>query len=114
MRKRKKLLPLGIKDQVKTELPALVALEAVGQPWFCDDHLTDMMSLAMVCMVLADKDSEIHQDASRLFLELGKPTLDGERLRPLVGRTSVWLQRQPNGKVERAIDQLLGTHCKAG
>ncbi len=112
MKKRKKLLPLGIKNQVKTELPALIALEAVGQPWFCEDHLTDMMSVAMVCMVLAGKGSEIHQTASQLFIELGKAELDAEVLRPLVGKTSVWLQRQPNGRVERAIDELLGTHCK--
>lgn len=112
MKKRKKLLPLGIKNQVKTELPALVALEAVGQPWFCEDHLTDMMSLAMVCMVLAEPSSEIHDAASKLFVELGKPELDAATLRPLVGKTSVWLQRQPNGKVEHAIDELLGAHCK--
>ncbi|MCB1886695.1 MAG: hypothetical protein KDH20_03710 [Rhodocyclaceae bacterium] len=112
MKKRKKLLPLGMKNQVKTELPALIALEAVGQPWFCDDHLTDMMSVAMVCMVLAEPEGEIHEAASRLFVELGKPELDADVLRPLLGKTSVWLQRQPNGKVERAIDQLLGTHCK--
>ncbi len=114
MKKRKKLLPLGMKNQVKTELPALIALEAVGQPWFCDDHLTDMMSVAMVCMVLAEEGSEIHEAASTLFVELGKPALDAKVLRPLLGKTSVWLQRQPNGKVERAIDQLLGSHCKGG
>ncbi|MCB1955036.1 MAG: hypothetical protein KDG55_05135 [Rhodocyclaceae bacterium] len=111
-KKRKKLLPLGIKNQVKTELPALVALEAVGQPWFCEAHLTDMMSVAMVCMVLAEAGSDIHAAASTLFVELGKEQLDAEVLRPLVGKTSVWLQRQPNGKVERAIDELLGTQCK--
>ena len=105
---KKKLLPLGIKNQMKTELPALIALKAVGQPWFCEDHLSDLMSLAMVCMVIATPGSEVHEAASRLFVELGKSELDAEVLRPLVGRTSVWLQRQPNGKVERAIDQLLG------
>lgn len=112
MKKRKKLLPLGIKNQLKTELPALIALEAVGQSWFTENHLADLMSLAMVCMVLAEPGGEVHEAASALFVELGKPALDLASLRPLVGKTSLWLQRQPNGRVEAAIDQLLGDHCK--
>lgn len=112
MKKRKKLLPLGMKNQIKTELPALIALEAVGKEWFSEGHLSDLLSLAMVCMVIAEEGSEIHGCATRLFVELGKSELDAAALRPLVGLTSTWLQRQPNTKVERAIDELMGTHCK--
>ena len=112
VKKSKKLLPLGVKNQIKTELPALIALEAVGQEWFTENHLTDLLSLAMVCMVIAEDGSEIHGKATALFVELGKDELDREALRPLVGVTSLWLQRQPNTKVENAIDELMGLHCK--
>ncbi len=110
---RKRLLPLGIKNQVKTELPALVALEAIGKPWFCEQHLTDLMALAMVCQVVAEEGSEVHTAACELFVVLSAPQLDGVAIKPLVTLTNSWVQRQPNGKIQAAVDRLMGTVAKA-
>lgn len=106
-KKRRKLLPLGIKKRTTTELPALIALEALGQPWFCEQHLTDLMALAMVCQLASEPESEVHGYACELFELLGQEPLDGERIRPLVVVTNDWTQRQPNGRIQDAIDRLL-------
>lgn len=105
--KKRKLLPLGIKQRTRTELPALIALEALGQPWFCETHLTDLMAVAMVCQLAAKPESEIHALASELFELLGQETLDRERIRPLVVLTNDWLQSQPNGRIQNAIEVLM-------
>lgn len=106
-KKRRKLLPLGIKKRTTTELPALIALEAIGQPWFCEAHLTDLMALSMVCQVAAEPGSEVHVAALELFDLLGKEPLAGPAIKPLVVFTNDWMQRQPNGKIQDAIDRLL-------
>ena len=107
-KKRRKLLPLGMKQSTKTELPALIALEALGKPWFCEAHLADLMSVAMVCQVAALPDSEEHAAANELFELLGQPTLDAAAIEPLVMITNGWIQRQPNGRIQTAIEYLLG------
>jgi hypothetical protein len=107
MKKRRKLLPLGIKKRTTTELPALIALEALEQPWFCEQHLSDLMALAMVCQLAAEPASEIHACAGDLFELLGHEPLDAARIRPLVLATNEWTQRQPNGRIQDAIDRLL-------
>lgn len=104
----RKLLPLGIKKSVRTELPALVALEAIGKPWFCEQHMADLMALAMVCQVAAEEDSEVHAAACELFVHLGAPELDAQVVEPLVVLTNDWMQRQPNGRIQAAIDRLTG------
>ncbi|MBT0963676.1 hypothetical protein [Denitromonas iodatirespirans] len=106
-KKRRKLLPLGIKKRTTTELPALIALEAIGQPWFCEAHLTDLMALSMVCQVAAEPGSDEHVAALELFDLLGKEPLDGTAIKPLVVFTNDWMQRQPNGRIQDAIDRLL-------
>lgn len=106
-KKRRKLLPLGIKKRTATELPALVALEAIGQPWFCEAHLTDLMVLSMVCQVMAEPESEVHAAAVSLLDLLGREPLDGEAIEPLVMLTNDWMQRQPNGRIQDAIERLL-------
>lgn len=110
---RKRLLPLGIKNPVKTELPALVALEAIGKPWFCEQHLSDLLALAMVCQVLAKEGTEEHQAACKLFVELDRLDLDLATIEPLVSLTNAWVQRQPNGKVEAAVERLLSNVRKS-
>ena len=107
MNKRRKLLPLGIKKRTTTELPALIALEALGQSWFCEQHLSDLMALAMVCKLAAEPGSEVHDCASELFDLLGQEPLDGAQIRPLVLATNEWTQRQPNGRIQDAIERLL-------
>lgn len=107
MKKRRKLLPLGIKKRTTTELPALVALGAIGQPWFCEQHLTDLMAMAMVCQLAAEPGSEIHAAAQTLFGLLGQEELDKAEITPLVMAINDWTQRQPNGRIQDAIDRLL-------
>ncbi|MBL8447816.1 MAG: hypothetical protein JNJ44_10435 [Zoogloeaceae bacterium] len=107
MKKRRKLLPLGIKKRTTTELPALVALGAVGQPWFCEQHLTDLMALAMVCQLAAEPGSEVHAAAEALFALLGREELDPSEIAPLVLAVNDWTQRQPNGRIQDAIERLL-------
>jgi hypothetical protein len=102
------ILPLGIKNRTKTELPALIALEAIGQPWFNEDHRCDLMSIALVAQVMTEKESEIHLASAELITLLGPDELSLEPLEPLVVLINDWLQRQPNGRVQSAINVLLG------
>jgi len=108
-KKRRKLLPLGVKKRTTTELPALIALEAIGKPWFCEAHLTDLMAVSMVCQVAAEPGTEVHDAALQLFDLLGKEPLDAKAVEPLLMFTNDWIQRQPNGRIQDAIDRLLAT-----
>ena len=105
--KKRKLLPLGIKKRTTTELPALIALEAIGKPWFCEAHLTDLMAVSMVCQVAAEPGSEVHVAACELFELLGREPLEFSRIEPLVVFTNDWVQRQPNGRIQDAIERLM-------
>jgi len=108
-KKRRKLLPLGVKKRTTTELPALIALEAIGKPWFCEAHLTDLMVVSMVCQVAAEPGSEVHDKALALFDLLGRDPLDAKQIEPLLMFTNDWMQRQSNGKIQDAIERLLAT-----
>lgn len=107
------ILPLGIKNRTKTELPALIALEAIGQPWFTEDHRCDLMSIAMVAQLMVEQGSEIHVLSCELIALLGPDELDVGQLRVVVVTINSWLQRQPNGRVQVAINRLLGRAPKA-
>jgi hypothetical protein len=102
------ILPLGIKDRTKTELPALVALQAIGKPWFTEDHRCDLMSIALVAQLLAVEEKEIHAASCDLIALLGPDDLDIDRIAPLVVAINDWIQLQPNGRVQNAVDRLLG------
>jgi hypothetical protein len=108
---KERLLPLGIKNPVKTELPALIALEAIGQPWFNEGHLADLSAIGMVTQILAAAGSDAHQVATDLLALLATPELDVEEIRPRVVGISIWLNRQPNGRVDAAIRRLLKQEC---
>ena len=82
--KKRRLLPLGIKDPIKTELPALIALEAIGKPWFTETHLSDLLAIALVSQILAVKGSYIDIVAGELIAALQAPELDIDEIRPLV------------------------------
>jgi hypothetical protein len=109
---KNQILPLGIKNRTKTELPALIALEAIGQPWFNEDHRCDLMSIALVSQLMAEKDSDIHVASAELITLLGPDELSLEQLEPLVVMVNTWLQRQPNSRVQAAINVLLGVTPK--
>ena len=108
MNTKKRLLPLGIKNPIKTELPALVGLEAIGKPWFNETHRSDLLAIALVSQVIAPPGSFIYVIADELIALLqGGAELNIDEVRPLVMDMSAWLQVQPNGRVDQAIDQLL-------
>lgn len=105
--KTKRLLPLGMKNPIKTELPALMALEAIGKPWFSETHLSDLLAIALVSQIMAVEGSFIHIIAGELIAALQAPELNIEEIRPLVIDISAWLQVQDNAKVDAAIATLL-------
>jgi len=105
---RSKRLPLGIKNPLKTELPALIALEAIGQPWFCESHRSDLQAIGLVAEILAGEGSEIQHVCRVLLSALEEEEMDVVAMRPRVLTISAWLQKQPNGRVQAAIDRLLG------
>ena len=105
--KKRRLLPLGIKDPIKTELPALVALEAIGQPWFSETHRSDLLAIALVSQIMATEGSYIHIIAAELIAALHTAELNIDEIRPLVIDISAWLQVQDNGRVDTAIATLM-------
>ena len=102
----RRLPPLTSKDRTKTELPALIALEAIGQPWFCAAHRCDLLAIGLVAQRLAPKGSRIHGAAGDLIALLAPDIPNLEALRPLVVEINTWLQVQPNGRIQAAIDGL--------
>ena len=106
---KKRLLPLGIKNPIKTELPALVGLQAIGKPWFNDSHRSDLLAIALVSQAMAPEGSFIHTIAGELIDLLQSSELEIEQVRPLVLDISAWLQVQPNGRVDAAIAALLNS-----
>lgn len=110
---KKRLLPLGIKNQTKTELPALVALEAIGQSWFSESHRTDLLAIGLVSQILAAEGSYIHLIAGELVSFLGAGELNIDEVRPVVMDITAWLQVQPNGRVDEAIEQLLRQEARS-
>jgi hypothetical protein len=104
---KEKLLPLGIKNPTKTELPALVALEAIGKTWFCESHRADLQAIALVSRKLAVEGSYIHLVAGELLSLLESGELDIEQVRAIAVDITAWLQVQPNGRVQAAIDALM-------
>jgi hypothetical protein len=108
-----RILPLGIKNRSKTELPALIALEAIGQDWFNDNHRCDLVAIAMVSQLMSSTTNEIHIVSEELISFLQKPILDKDEIRSSVIKINMWLQKQPNGRVQAAIDKLLGRKPKS-
>lgn len=108
---KERLLPLGIKNPVKTELPALVALEAIGQSWFGEGHLADLRAIALVSSILAEKAGDAQSVAAELIALLEASELDIDEIRPRIVALTIWLQRQSNGRVQAAIERLLRQEC---
>ena len=103
---RLKLRPFGIKDRSKTELPTLIALSAIGQPWFSEFHLADMQIVGMVCEAMEPKDSDVSATAHSLLLALSSEVLDADEVGPSLMELSNWMQRQSNGRIQQALDRL--------
>jgi len=102
---KKRLLPLGIKNPIKTALPALVGLEAIAKPWISENQRSDLLAIGLVSQILAPQESFIYVVAGELIsaLETTEPKID--EIRALVLDISDRLQVQPNGRVQSAIDR---------
>ncbi len=99
------MLPLGIKNRAKTELPALVALSAIGESWFCEQHQTDLLVVALVVQELAPADSLEASCAAELrrLCEQEIKADDKVEIALNLAECLPWLQLQPNHLVDRAI-----------
>ncbi|MDO8944439.1 MAG: hypothetical protein Q7U75_14755 [Desulfobacterales bacterium] len=106
------VLPLGIKDRVKTELPALVALTAIGEPWFSEQHQTDLLAVALVVGELAPAGSLQAQCAAELQRQCGQAIGAENKVEIALNLAEClpWLQMQSNARVERALQAVAARH----
>ena len=106
------ILPLGIKNRIQTELPALVALTAIGEPWFSGEHQTDLLAVALVVRELAPADSLQAQCAAelqRLCEQL--VTMENKvEIALNLAECLPWLQVQPNFRIQRALMTVAARH----
>ena len=106
------VLPLGIKNRVQTELPALVALTAIGEPWFSEQHQSDLLAVALVVYELAPMGSIQSQCAAELQ-RMCEQTITMENKVEIalnLAECLPWLQVQPNPRVERALRAVAARH----
>lgn len=109
---RSTVLPLGIKDRMQTELPALVALTAIGEPWFSDQHQSDLLAVALVTHELAPPGSLQAQCAAELQ-RLCEQTITIEhkvKIALNLAECLPWLQVQSNTRIERALRSVMNRY----
>lgn len=106
------VLPFGIKNRMQTELPALVALTAIGEPWFCDVHQNDLLAVALVVSELAEPSSLQAESAFALQRLCEDPiTLEQKADVALhLAECLPWLQLQTNPRIQRAL-QAITARC---
>lgn len=107
--RRAAVLPLGIKNRVRTELPALVALTAIGEPWFSEVHQQDLLAVALVVGEMAPQGSLQAQCAAELQRLCQRPITMADKVEIALNLAEClpWLQVQPNTKVQHALEALL-------
>jgi len=112
---RSTVLPLGIKNKFRTELPALVALTAIGQSWFAAQHQSDLLAVALVVREMALPDSLQARCAAELQrLCEQEITMDNKTDIALnLAECLPWLQTQPNHKVAKAIEAVAAQEAPA-
>ncbi len=106
------VLPLGMKNKLQTELPALVALTAIGEPWFSGEHQADLLAVALVVRELAAADSLQAQCAAKLQ-HLCEQLISAESKVEIalnLAECLPWLQVQPNHRVQRALQAVASRH----
>lgn len=107
-RSKQTVLPLGIKNKLKTELPALVALTAIGQSWFTAQHQSDLLAVALVVREMAlpgSLQAECAAELQRLCEQ--EITMDNKTDIALnLAECLPWLQVQQNHLVAKAIQTL--------
>lgn len=109
------VLPLGMRNEAKFELPGYVASLALGQPHFHAQHVYDLLSNADMTRRIAPEGHPILPVAQGMVeaiaaiqlraQERGKLLVTGDELRVLregVGRTMDYLRTVPNVAIARA------------
>lgn len=106
------VLPLGIKNKFQTELPALIALTAIGEPWFSGEHQSDLLAVALVVRKLAPINSLQGQCAAELQRLCEQRITAGSKVEIALNLAEClpWLQVQPNHKVQRALQAVASQH----
>lgn len=102
------VFPLGIKDRVRTELPALVAATAIGEPWFSAQHQSDLRVVALVVRELAPVGTLEAQCAAELQ-RLCEQEITGEHKLEIalnLAECLPWLQVQSNFRIQRALNAV--------
>jgi hypothetical protein len=110
--KQTSVLPLGIKNRVQTELPALVALTAIGESWFSEQHQTDLLAVALVVGEMAPAGSLQSQCAAELQ-RLCEKTITADykvEIALNLAECLPWLQVQPNFRIDRALKAVASRH----
>jgi len=110
--KQTSVLPLGIKNRVQTELPALVALTAIGESWFSEQHQTDLLAVALVVGEMAPAGSLQSQCAAELQRLCEKPITADYKVEIALNLAEClpWLQVQPNFRIDRALKAVASRH----
>jgi hypothetical protein len=121
------VLPLGMRDAGKFEMPGYQASLALGQDYFCEQHIYDLVSNAdMTRRIAKDGDpilpvaeamvlacAEIQQRAART----GKHGVTGDELRVLregVAATMDFLRNARNVDIDRAAREALREFNRSG
>lgn len=109
------VLPLGIKNRMQTELPALVALTAIGEPWFSDQHRSDLLAVALVVGELAPVGSLEAQCAAVLQRLVEQPVTMADKVAIALNLAEClpWLQVQPNYRIQHALAAVAARHLGA-
>jgi hypothetical protein len=101
-------LPLGIKNKLRTELPALVALTAIGQSWFTAQHQSDLLAVALVVREMALPGS-LQAECATELQRLCEQEIMMENKTDIalnLAECLPWLQVQQNHLVANAIQAL--------
>lgn len=112
--------PLGIRDNLKLEMPALQALEALGREHFVEQHVYDLLSCADLVKRTTPLDDPIRLQAQEVVyavadiqarnLRNGRPGVTGDEMRVLrenVGKLVAYLRGVPNVEICRASQAAL-------
>lgn len=119
------LKPLGVKCEVTLELPARIAVEALGRDWLGMAQLRDIGGMAMLCERVARAVGDQFALAEALELvgiciavenrheATGKAGVSGEQMqgiRDALEKLLPWINRQPNATIYRESAELLKQH----
>jgi len=90
-------------------LPALLALAAIGEPWFSPEHQTDLLAVALVVRELAPEGSLQSQCSAALQVLCEGPVTMANKVDIALNLAEClpWLQVQPNSGILRALKVVL-------